>query len=111
MSSQRLSQLSTPRRRGPTPLAIGDAVLCVLCDALNHRSNPECWVCRWHGAFNRDGRAVLLAWRRLEGLYEEVRLEHVTSSKRRLLGDLGLERRPRGWGAILACLRRNIRSI
>ena len=100
MSSQRLNHLSKPRKGEPIPLTTGDVVLCVLCDALNHRSNAECWVCRWHGSFNRDAMAISVAWRRLEGLYEEVRLEHVTSTKLLALGDFGSTLRPRGWQAL-----------
>lgn len=105
MSSQRLSHISTPRKGEPTPLSTGDVVLCVLCDALNHRANAECWVCRWHGAFNLDAQAIKVAWKRLEGLYEEVRLEHVTSRKRLALGDFGVGVRPRSW------LIRRLRSL
>ncbi len=63
--------------------------LCTLCGTLNHTGNAECWTCRWHGEFSRDEQTISLAWQRLELLYEEVRLEHVTSQKIWALGDFG----------------------
>src|SRR5665213_2031944 len=63
--------------------------LCTLCGTLNHQDNAECWTCRWHGEFSRNKSTISLAWQRLELLYEEVRLEHVTSQKIRALGDFG----------------------
>lgn len=63
--------------------------LCTLCGTLNHQDNAECWTCRWHGEFSRDEQTIIFAWQRLELLYEEVRLEHVTSQKMRALGDFG----------------------
>ena len=63
--------------------------LCTLCGTLNHQDNTECWTCCWHGEFSSDEHTIHLAWQRLELLYEEVRLEHVTSQKTWALGDFG----------------------
>ncbi len=81
-------------RLGAEPLAAKTITqetvkLCTLCGTLNHQDNAECWTCRWHGEFSRDEHTISLAWQRLELLYEEVRLEHVTSQKIRALGDFG----------------------
>ena len=75
--------------------------LCVLCGTLNHCDNAECWTCRWHGDFSHEEQIISLAWLRLESLYEEVRIEHVTSRKMRALGDFGALR-PRSHWQILA---------
>lgn len=75
--------------------------LCTLCGALNYLENAECWTCRWHGAFSCDEQTVALAWQRLELLYEEVRLEHLTSRKMRALGDFGRLRPRSRWQTIL----------
>lgn len=74
--------------------------LCALCGTLNHQENAECWTCRWHGEFSRDDHTISLAWQRLELLYEEVRLEHVTSQKMRALGDFGVSSPRSGWAGV-----------
>ena len=63
--------------------------LCGLCGTLNLASNKECWTCRWHGGFSRNEQTIALAWKRLETLYEEVRVEHVTARRVRMVGDFG----------------------
>ena len=67
-------------------------MLCTLCGTLNHEGNTECFTCGWHGSFSRDPQSVHLAWLRLESLYEEVRMEHITARRRRSLGDFGAAR-------------------
>ena len=75
--------------------------LCALCGTLNHESNGECWTCRWHGEYSRDPQTIEFAWKRLETLHEEVRLEHVTSRRQTLLGDLGVPHPAKGLQAIV----------
>lgn len=36
--------------------------LCPLCSALNHVSNKECFVCRWHGKFDTDKHSIRAAY-------------------------------------------------
>ncbi len=79
--------------------------ICLLCGTLNHEANAECWTCRWHGQFSQDAHTIDLAWKRLETLYEEVRLEHVTSHKLLTLGDFGAVRPSKGWQAALHACR------
>ncbi len=31
---------------------------CPLCEAVNALANDECFVCRWHGEFQRDPNSV-----------------------------------------------------
>ena len=76
-------------RRQPTKISPKDVKLCELCGTLNLESNKECWTCRWHGGFSRDEKTVALAWQRLETLYEEVRIEHVTARRSVTFGDFG----------------------
>ena len=88
-----------------TPVAKDTVKLCALCGTLNHEKNAECWTCRWRGEFSRDEQHDCLAWQRLEALYEDVRLEHVTASKPLALGDLGTVRPVTGWQAALNACR------
>lgn len=89
-----------------TPVGKYNVKICALCGTLNHQSNGECWICRWHGAFSQDAQTIALAWQRLELLYEEVRLEHVTSSRLLLLDDFGAMRSPKGLRALLSACRK-----
>ena len=77
--------------------------LCELCGTLNLEGNQECWTCRWHGDFSRDEQTIALAWQRLETLYEEVRLEHITARRTVPLGDYGTVR-PAKWPQRLSAL-------
>ncbi len=79
--------------------------ICLLCGTLNHETNAECWTCRWHGSFSRDAHTIEMAWKRLEALYEDVRLEHVTSHRMRELGDFGAVRPATRWQAAVQVLR------
>jgi hypothetical protein len=79
--------------------------ICVLCGTLNHQSNGECWTCRWHGDFSRDEVTLQMAWQRLETLYEEVRLEHVTSSKMRAMGEFGTLEPVPAWRNLFGALQ------
>lgn len=78
-----------PVQRLLAPLSLQTVKLCDLCGTLNLETNLECWTCRWYGGFSRDTKTIALAWQRLETLYEEVRLEHVTGRRARPVGDFG----------------------
>jgi len=69
-----------------------DVKLCALCGTLNHTGNSECYTCGWHGVFSKEPQTIELAWLRLDSLYEEVRMEHVTSKRMRVVGDFGTAR-------------------
>lgn len=74
--------------------------ICALCGTLNLKTNVECWTCRWHGEFDYDAEVIEMAWQRLVTLYEDVRVEHVTSRKILALGDFGRHKPPTGWRSI-----------
>ena len=84
--------------------------LCDLCGTLNLENNKECWACRWHGSFSRDEQIIDLAWQRLETLYEQVRVEHVTARRVVPVGDFGSARRrslpQKALAGCLACWQR-----
>jgi len=62
-------------------LSESDVKLCALCGALNHHKNAECFTCGWRGAFEREQRALHLAWQRLFDQYGSVDLDMVTGSR------------------------------
>ena len=64
--------------------------ICVLCDALNHKSNRECFMCGWQGMFSKDAALVHLAWERIFDECECVLITHVTSTRKPPLGELGI---------------------
>ncbi|MBS1719659.1 MAG: hypothetical protein JST35_04335 [Armatimonadetes bacterium] len=39
-------------------VAADNLKVCCLCGAVNASSNVECFVCRWHGAFEQDPEIV-----------------------------------------------------
>lgn len=39
-------------------LAAANLKRCPVCEALNAASNAECFVCRWHGEFDHDAKAI-----------------------------------------------------
>jgi hypothetical protein len=79
-------------RRLPAKISRENVKLCDLCGTLNLAANKECWTCRWHGGFKHDEATIALAWQRLENLYEEVRVEHVTARRTFPVGDFGAVR-------------------
>lgn len=85
-----------PVQRLPAPLSRETVKLCELCGTLNFETNKECWTCRWSGGFSRDPKTIAWAWQRLETLYEEVRIEHVTARRTAPLGDFGAARSASG---------------
>jgi hypothetical protein len=76
-------------RRLPAKISRKSVKLCELCGTLNLNANKECWTCRWHGGFGQDETTIALAWQRLENMYEDVRVEHVTARRTFQLGDFG----------------------
>ncbi len=58
-----------------------DLKICELCGWLNLDTNAECFVCGWHGRFERDHEvvhaAVELAMRR----YGRLELQHLTDPR------------------------------
>jgi hypothetical protein len=76
-------------RRIPAKISRKSVKLCELCGTLNLDANKECWTCRWHGGFKRDETTIALAWQRLENLYEDVRVEHLTAGRTFPVGDFG----------------------
>jgi len=49
-----------------------DLKICDLCGALNLAQNTECFVCRWHGRFERRQEIVKLALEVVERKYGRV---------------------------------------
>jgi len=45
----------------PPKLAVASLKLCPLCDSLNARRNPTCFVCGWQGEFIHDAHRVHLS--------------------------------------------------
>ena len=45
----------------PTVFRTSDLKICELCGWLNLASNPECFVCGWHGRFEHDTEVVQAA--------------------------------------------------
>jgi hypothetical protein len=39
-------------------LAVENLKLCPVCHTVNAKLNHECFVCRWHGAFDQDPAAI-----------------------------------------------------
>ncbi len=91
---------SRVRRGAAGKITQDDVKICALCGTLNHRDNPECWTCRWHGEFSGDTRTIALAWQRLESRYEAVRPEHVMARRVPALGHFGAPRQVTLWQKI-----------
>jgi hypothetical protein len=45
----------------PPKLSVANLKVCPLCDSLNARSNPSCFVCGWQGQFIHDRHQVHLS--------------------------------------------------
>lgn len=48
-----MERMDAQRRRAAEALK-----RCPLCNAINARSNEECFVCNWHGAFDHDPASI-----------------------------------------------------
>jgi hypothetical protein len=51
---QRPHSLLVPHRK----LAVDNLKRCPVCSTVNAKLNSECFVCRWHGAFDHDASSV-----------------------------------------------------
>jgi hypothetical protein len=60
--------------------APSDLKICDLCGALNLASNRECFVCRWHGNFDRRSEIVSNAMELLERKHGRIDLALVSGS-------------------------------
>ena len=45
----------------PPKLSVANLKVCPLCDSLNARNNPSCFVCGWRGEFIHDSHQVHLS--------------------------------------------------
>jgi hypothetical protein len=55
--------------------------ICELCGWLNLISNTECFVCSWHGHFDRDPQAVHAAVELALRRYGRLELQHFTDPR------------------------------
>ena len=82
MSSNVISVIEASRR-----LACAHLKHCPLCEALNAANNVECFVCRWHGEFDRDSLRIEEGLRRLLSRCPEFRaLKQRMDAARKSLG-------------------------
>lgn len=63
------------------PFRKTDLKICDLCGWLNHESNAECFVCGWHGRFERDQEAVHAAVELAVSRYGRLELQHFTDPR------------------------------
>jgi hypothetical protein len=69
------------RETGPTeagPFHESELKICELCGALNLESNPECFVCGWHGRFERRPEVVRIAMELLARQHGRLELRLLT---------------------------------
>src|SRR5580658_11078858 len=55
-----------------------DLKICELCGCLNLDSNEECFVCGWHGRFERDPRVVHAAFELALRQHGRIELQNLT---------------------------------
>jgi len=60
--------------------APSDLKICDLCGTLNLASNRECFVCRWHGNFDRRSEVVSNAMELLERKHGRIDVALVSAS-------------------------------
>lgn len=58
-----------------------DVKICELCGGLNLVSNIECFVCGWHGRFERDPQVVHSAVELLIRRHGRLELQHLTDAQ------------------------------
>ncbi len=58
-----------------------DVKICELCGGLNLVSNPECFVCGWHGRFERDAHVVHAAIEIVIRRHGRLELQHLTDAQ------------------------------
>lgn len=59
-------------------IRVADLKICDLCGWLNLESNEECFVCGWHGHFERDAEVVRAAAELAVRRYGRLELQHLT---------------------------------
>lgn len=55
--------------------------ICDLCGWLNLESNTECFICGWHGHFERDPEVVHAAVELAIRRYGRLELQHLTDPR------------------------------
>ena len=55
--------------------------ICELCGWLNLETNTECFVCGWHGRFERDPEVVHAAVELAVRRYGRLELQHLTDPR------------------------------
>ena len=63
----------------PGQFQVGDLKLCDLCGALNLTTNDECFVCSWHGKFDRRPEVVRIAMDLFERRHGRLEAQHFTN--------------------------------
>src|SRR5579871_2790069 len=58
-----------------------DLKICELCGWLNLESNAECFVCGWHGRFERDPEVIHAAVELAVRRYGRLELQHLTDPR------------------------------
>ena len=58
-----------------------DLKICELCGWLNLAANAECFVCGWHGRFERDREVVHAAVELAVRRYGRLELQHLTDPR------------------------------
>jgi hypothetical protein len=58
-----------------------DLKICELCGWLNLAANTECFVCGWHGRFERDREVVHAAVELAVRKYGRLELQHLTDPR------------------------------
>ena len=55
--------------------------ICELCGWLNLESNSECFVCGWHGRFERDPEVIHAAVELATRRYGRLEIQHLTDPR------------------------------
>lgn len=72
------------RQQGPGRAGVfreSDLKVCDLCGHLNLESNVDCFVCGWHGHFERAPEVVHTAVELAIRRYGRLELQHITDSR------------------------------
>ncbi len=70
-----------PGQGHAVPFRESDLKICELCGWLNLASNTECFVCGWHGRFDRDAEAIHAAVEIALRRYGRLELQHFTDPR------------------------------
>ena len=62
-----------------SPFQINNLKICELCGSLNLNANRECFVCGWHGKFNKRPEVVRIAMELMERKLGKLDLQQLTS--------------------------------